>query len=994
MPPPDLNELTLAEEPAVRLLAALGYGVADSAAVAGERTGLADPLLTRRVEAALRRLNPWLSAANVRRAVRRLRDVQGPGLIEANAAAHVAIVHGIALDQDLGRGTQGQTVRYVDFDDASRNELLAVRQFRVKTAQREVVCDLVVFVNGLPWVVIECKSPTVRNALDEARGQVCRYQELGEDQAGRGMPVLFPCVQLVVAACGQAARFGTVGTPPESWSEWKTAYPQSLDELQRLLGHIPTPQDVLLAGMLRPETLLDIVRGFTVFEAVHGRLVRKVCRYPQFVAVREALARIRSARRPERRGGVIWHTQGSGKSLTMLFLAMALRRLREAGNPALAIVTDRLDLHEQITATFTHCGFPNPEPATSVQHLRELLRRGQGQTVTTTIQKFQEATEGLYPVLNESPDVFVLVDEAHRTQYRSLAANLRRALPNACFIGFTGTPIDRKDRSTFRTFGPYIHAYTIEQSVADGATVPIHYELRNSQDRVEGDDLDAVFERVFAERTEAERAAIKQRYATREAIAGAPQRIERISRDLLGHYRAAIQPNGFKAQVVACSRHAAATYRDILGGLAEGEVELVVSFAPNDGEHIARWAMGQAEQRRAIGRFKDPSDPLRILVVCDMLLTGFDAPVEQVLYLDAPLKDHNLLQAIARVNRPAPGKTHGLVVDYWGVAADLPRALADFAPEEVGPALRPVTDELPRLESRHRTAMRFFAGIPRSDLDRCVAVLEPEDTRAEFEFAFRRFSQSLDMLLPDPAALPYLDDLRWLGKVRNAARLRFRDARLDLPGCQAKVRHLIEEHIRSEGVESLLPPVSILAPEFEERLAAIASTEARASEMEHALRYEIQVHFGENPAFYGSLRERLETLIRERDRSNLDAAEQLAALTRLREHLRQPAKQGLEVGLDATGVAVYDAIGRETDEPLAAADGEATYRVDSGRRDLANAILEELRALTVVDWVHKEDVQRRMRQATKRHLRRAGIAAAGLEAMTDRVMELARTRLA
>ena len=407
--------------------------------------------------------------------------------------------------------------------------------------------------------------------------------------------------------------------------------------------------------------------------------------------------------------------------------------------------------------------------------LRSIARAGH-ERIAHRLRAGAAARRGaVHPTLSEAANIFVMVDEAHRTQYRSLAANMRQALPNACFLGFTGTPIDKKDRSTLRTFGPYIDTYTIEQAVRDKATVPIFYESRLPELQIVGQTLDQVFDRVFAVRTEDERALIRQRFATEQAVAGAPRRIEAVCLDLIDHFTRFIAPNRFKAQVVAASRHTAVTFKETLDRLNGPESALIMSAGHNDEARLARWRLRKDEQDQAIERFKNRGDRLSVLVVCDMLLTGFDAPVEQVLYLDAPLKEHTLLQAIARVNRPlGEEKTYGLVVDYWGVSAKLQDALAVFSTTDVQGALTPNVDELPRLESRHAAAMKFFGTVAdTNDLDACVRVLEPEDVRAGFDLAFRRFGQSMDMLLPDPRALAYHADLRWLGKIRGTARARY-----------------------------------------------------------------------------------------------------------------------------------------------------------------------------------------------------------------------------
>ncbi len=584
-----------------------------------------------------------------------------------------------------------------------------------------------------------------------------------------------------------------------------------------------------------------------------------------------------------------------------------------------------------------------------------------------------------------------MVDEAHRTQYKSLAANMRQALPNACFLGFTGTPIDKKDRSTLRTFGPYIDTYTIEQAVRDKATVPIFYESRLPELQIIGQTLDQVFDRVFADRSDDERAAIRQRFATEQAVAGAPRRIEAVCLDLIDHFTRFIAPNRFKAQVVAASRHTAVTFKETLDRLNGPESALIMSAGHNDEARLARWRLRKDEQDQAIERFKDRGDRLSVLVVCDMLLTGFDAPVEQVLYLDAPLKEHTLLQAIARVNRPlGEEKTYGLVVDYWGVSAKLQDALAVFSTTDVQGALTPNVDELPRLESRHAAAMKFFATVADTNhLDACVRVLEPEDVRAGFDLAFRRFGQSMDMLLPDPRALAYHADLRWLGKIRGTARARYRDDRLDLSGCGEKVRALIADAVAADGIQILVKEVQLFSPEFDEKVDALGTDDAKASEMEHAIRHEISVHAEENPAFYQSLRQRLEEIIAQRRQERLDAARQLELLSSLRDELKGEQAQAENLGLDARGFAIYGLL--EQHRPMTTREDSPTY--DGANRDLASLLDEAVAPFTdLVDWWQKDDVQRQMRSRIKRQLRASGIGGDAVESLAADIVDLAKVR--
>ena len=998
--PTGWDELHLAENPVLELLQSIGYTYVPPEDFESERASFKEVILIGRLAAALERLNPWLSESNVAKAVKAVTQVSAASLAEANEALYTSLTYGIALEQDRGDGRKSHTVRFFDFEKPSRNEWIVTRQYKVLGSKKHIIPDIVVFGNGLPLAVIECKSPTIGDTWKaDAVKQLRRYQEAGSGWKNQGAPQLFETTQILIATCGERAVYGTVGTPERFFLAWKEPYPLTVKQLGSKLGRSPTPQDIALFGLLEPRSLLDVTRNFVVFDSDGGRKVRKLTRYKQFIAVNEAMRRIRRARRPSARGGIVWHTQGSGKSLTMLWLALKLRRDEAQQQPTVVIVTDRTKLDRQIAGVFETCGFPNPERADSVRALRRILAHPIGKTVVTTIQKFQEITGAgggarrgaVHPALSEASNIFVMVDEAHRTQYRSLAANMRQALPNACFLGFTGTPIDKKDRSTLRTFGPYIDTYTIEQAVQDGATVPIFYESRLPELQIIGQSIDQVFDRVFADRSEDERAAIKQRFATEQVIAAAPRRIEAICLDLIEHFTCFIAPNGFKAQVVATSRHAAVTFKETLERLNAPESALIMSAGHNDEERLARRYLRKDEQDRLIERFKDRKDSLAILVVCDMLLTGFDAPAEQVMYLDAPLKEHTLLQAIARVNRPqGDEKTYGLVVDYWGVSAKLKEALAIFSSSEVRGALTPSVDELPRLQSRHAATMRFFQEVgDRDDLNACVQVLEPEDVRAAFDLAFRRFGQSMDMLLPDRRALAYHGDLRWLGKIRGVARTRYRDERLDLSGCGEKVRKLIADAVTADGIQILVAKVPLFSPEFEEKVKALETDNAKASEMEHAIRHEINVRMEENPAFYQSLRERLEAIIAERRQQRLDAAEQLSLLATLREELRGEQTRAQDIGLDARGFAIYGLLERQ--RPMAMREDAATYSVDN--RDLASLIDESVAPFTeLVDWWQKDDLQRQMRSRIKRQLRASGVADGTVESLATDIVDLAKVR--
>jgi len=965
----DWNEKSLVEDRIIAQLQKLGYTYIHGSYLEGERQTLRDVVLQERLSDAIKRINPWISDDNLRRVVRDITHIEAASLMEANEAIHENIVHYMSIEQDLGRGKKNQTVRLIDFDNIDNNEFLVVNQFKVSGLTDNIIPDVVLFVNGLPVVVIECKSPFVTSPIAQAVKQLERYQAEAER--------LFYYNQILIATCGQQAKYATVGAKLRHYGEWKDPYPMTLSDL----GSEVNPQDILVAGMLTKRNLLDLIQNFIVFEAEGGRTIKKLARYQQFRAVNKAMERIVRAESLADRGGVVWHTQGSGKSLTMLYLAVKLRRQPELQNPTIVVVTDRKDLDAQITSTFRRCGFPNPQHAESVKELRELLRNGRGRTIMTTIQKFQEAEAEEDKVLSTDPSIFVLVDESHRTQYKDLAANMRTALPNACYLGFTGTPIDKKDKSTRRTFGPYIDTYTIQQAVEDGATVPILYESRMPDLQVEGHSLDALFDRMFANYDEEDRERIKKRYATVEAITGAPQRIEAICLDIIDHYEKHIAPNGFKAQIVAINRETAILYKETLDKLNAPESVVIISANNNDDEHMKQYHLSEQQQKRYIERFRDPDDPLKFIIVCDMLLTGFDAPIEQVMYLDKPLKEHNLLQAIARVNRTYEGKHYGLIVDYFGVSAFLKQALDIFHEKDVKDVMVPVESELPRLQSRHRAVMRFFDHVDKNNLDACIKALEPEDVRVEFDQAFKRFAESMDLVMPSPLANPYREDLKFLGKVRLAAKRRFRDEELDISDCGAKVRQLIEEHVRATAIEVLHEPIDILSSRFSEYVESMTSDEAKASEMEHAIRHEIRVKFDENPVHYTSLREKLEQLISAWKEKRIETAQLVLQLQELiRKDIQEYDAAQQFGGMVREQRPFYDLMRSELPD-----------FGDEQLKDLTEILVEQVSTLqTIRDWTTKEDVQREMRARIKRQLRAANCPREKLDYIAQQIMNLAK----
>ena len=742
--------------------------------------------------------------------------------------------------------------------------------------------------------------------------------------------------------------------------------------------------------------------------------MKKLPRYQQYRAARSALGRILSGRRPEDRGGVVWHTQGSGKSLTMLWLATKLRREPRLGNPVIVVVTDRRQLDRQITDTFERCGFQGPEQASSGGDLRRLLTSGSGRTVMTTIQKFEEALNapagGDLDVLDPSEDVVVMVDEAHRTQYGALGGRMSKALPNAVLVGFTGTPIDKGfERSTMRRFGSLIDAYTIPQSVADGATTPIFYEARLPDLAIEGPaTLDRLFEAMFGDEPPDIQRQIRRRYANKETVAGAARRIEMIALDIADHFKNRVRPNGFKAQVVASSRVAALRYSEHLNSFGVRAYPIITA-APGDGAEFE--AARELDQGQVIGAFVDPEGEAEVLVVVDMLLTGFDAPVEQALYLDRPLREHGLLQAIARVNRRfsherdgvTTDKTHGLVVDYYGVSRDLREALSTFEWSDVQHSMREMEeDPAAAIEEATAQAESYFGGKDPRDTWACASVFAPRaetdggfesDLFERFDADYRRLSHLMDRFLPDPRALDYTERLARLTEIRAYVRAQIlrEDADVDWTGIGAKVKRLVDERISAEARE-MMRPVSILDRDFEQKIAALPHDEARASVMEGAIRAHLGDRRADNPAYFEMLSAQLSRIIEDLRSRLIDSAEACRRMEVLRQRVGGEAEAAAERGVSPLAFAICGLL----DEAGVACEGGTLRRarLDEGTKRIAGKVERVVeRHSGVIDWPSNSEVWREMRRDIKRALRPTGdYTKDQLDEMAEKIVELASRR--
>ncbi|MBC2744941.1 MAG: type I restriction endonuclease subunit R [Desulfosarcina sp.] len=797
----------------------------------------------------LKVINDWLEDDQVEEVVKQLTaSFPGSGLIENNRHVLNLLLENTSISENRKTGEKSPTVCFIDFDHRENNRFIAVCQFKVRIlgTEHHIIPDSVLFLNGLPVVVIECKSPKVKEPMVEAIDQMLRYSEQ-RGARGEGSAPLFYYNQFVVATCRQQAKFGTITTHSERlFFRWADPYPRTVEDLDHGAG-APNDQQRLVAGMLDRDNLLDLIRTFTLFSTNDkGETTKITGRYQQFRAVKLGVKRLLEGSNPRERSGIIWHTQGSGKSLTMMFMVREMYRHSSLSKWKVVFVTDRTQLEQQLSETSQSIGF-TVKVADSIRTLKELLRSDSSDLVMAMIHKFREMDlTQTFPELNPSPHILVMTDEAHRSQYAMLGANLDKGIPNAARIGYTGTPIDK----TERVFGDYIDKYTMRQSIDDGVTLEIVYEGRTHNAEVtDQSGMDTAFADVFSEYNLQERLEILG-YGSREAYLEAKSTIQAKAGDMVKHYLTHVFPNGHKAQVVAVSREAAVRYKiyidtALTDAIAELEkdnpnriglerlkklqTDVIISGGHNDLPHLKAYA-DKSKHEASIKSFKLPFEGedegvtgnIGIVIVRDMLLTGFDAPVEQVMYLDKVIVAHNLLQAIARVNRVGgEGKDKGFVVDYVGIGHHLKKALEisdEREQKDVLDALSFPEKELNELKAAHGKIMAFFEKHGLTDLNDHVNVM---------------------------------------------AAKHFRDARLSMKGIPPKLRGITDAYLESKGINLKVAPISILDQDFESQVGKRKRTKTKAAEVEHAIRHHLDVDLDDDPDLQASFAEVLQKILEE-----------------------------------------------------------------------------------------------------------------------------------
>lgn len=904
-------EKNISQQPAIDLLTAMGYTYISPADCDKQRGSRYHVLLRDILRGQLRRLNRYVyagaenefSAANIERAMEDLDEPLTDGLVRTSEKIYDALLLGKSYPETVGDGKMlSFNLRYIDWDNPQNNVFHVTEEFAVDSQDRQHNArpDIVLFINGIPFAVIECKAPHI--PVEEAVGQMIRNQQAAY------IPHLFKFAQLVVTTNKNAVKYATAGTPKKFWSVWKEQDDEWLQTRLKALvpDRMPTEQDRNIVSLFSPERVYELIRYFILFDAN----VKKVCRYQQFFAVREIMKTIaENDEHGNRQSGVIWHTQGSGKSLTMVMLAKYILMELKDCHPRVVIVTDRKELDAQIAATFAHTRL-TPARATSGRHLVELVNSARADVITSIINKFN--TVERQEVKNPSRDIFVLVDESHRSNYGLMATRMRSVFPNACYIGFTGTPLMKSEKNTMARFGRLIHKYTIRDGVEDGAIVPLIYEGRFVEQKVDEENIDLWFKQTTRRLTEAQREDLRRKWSSIRRLTSTDARIKRIALDISEHFIEGYKDTGFKAMLATNYKRDAIRYlecfeqfgdlncavvisppdmREGVDDVDEGADDLVVSFW---NKMMQQYGDADRYEEAIKNRFCDGE--IDILIVCSKLLTGFDAPLCQVLYIDKELKEHGLLQAIARTNRLHEGKDYGLIVDYRGLIEKLDTAmdmysgagLENFDGGDLKGVVVDVMSAIGNLRSAYTQLVELFAPVGSiSDAEAVEVFLADDKMRQDFYTLLCAFGRALHLVLNAEQAYnalskeerqKYQDTFIFFSKVRRSVKLQYCDA-IDNAEYEPLMQNLLDTHLSVAGLKKITSPIDILnKDDFEKELEELGSLRSKADAIASRMTRSISEKRDENPAYYDSFSKRIRDALALYKEKVISEAEYLAKM--------------------------------------------------------------------------------------------------------------------
>jgi type I restriction enzyme R subunit len=1005
------------EEAALFWFGALGYSVLFGPIIApgeaaGERQTFLDVVLEGRLRTALARLNPRLPAEALDDAARKVLNPGFASLLENNWAFHRMLVKGVDVEYQRGDGTiAGAQAALIDFENADANDFVVANQFAVVDGQHTRRPDLVAFVNGLPLVVIELKNAANENAtIWSAFNQLQTYKQQ--------IPRLFAYNEALVISDGLQARVGSLTADREWFMPWRTV------EGEEVAPTIVPQLQVLIEGAFEKRRFLDLIRHFIVFEDFGGGVVqKKMAGYHQFHSVRKAVDATVEASgvRGDRRCGVVWHTQGSGKSLTMAFYAGRTILTPAMSNPTLVVLTDRNDLDDQLFGTFARCKEllrQDPVQAETRAQLRELLQVASGGVVFTTVQKFFPEEKGdRYPLLSPRSNIVVIADEAHRSQYDFIdgfARHMRDALPNASFIGFSGTPIELTDKNTRAVFGDYISIYDIQQAVEDGATVPIYYESRLAKlelNEEEKPKVDPAFEEVTEGEEVERKEKLKSKWAQLEAVVGAEKRLKLIAADLVRHFEDRLEALDGKAMVVCMSRRICVDLYEQIVALRpswhnedddKGVLKVVMTGSASDKTDWQQHIRNKFRREALAKRFKKPTDPLRVVIVRDMWLTGFDAPCLHTMYLDKPMRGHGFMQAIARVNRVFKDKPGGLVVDYLGLADELRDALSTYT--QSGGTGRTAIDQAEAVAvmlEKYEVCCGLFhpfnwslwvAGNAVQRLSLLAPaqehILAQEDGKRRLLTSVTQLSQAFALAVPHLEALRIRDDVAFFQAVRGALAKPGPDQQKTDEELDQAIRQIVSRAIASDQVVDIFtaaglkkPDISILSDEFLAEVRNLPQKNLAIELLRKLLNNEIKTRSRKNVVQFRSFAEMLERAIRAYQNRAVETAQVIEELIRLAKEMREAAARGEQLGLTDDEVAFYDAL--EVNDSAVKVLGEQALKA------IARELVESVRRNVSIDWTVRQSVRAKMRVLVRRILRKYGYPPDKQERATMTVLEQA-----
>jgi type I restriction enzyme R subunit len=1027
------------EEAALVWLAESGWTVVNGWTIApgepsAERRDYGHVALEDRLREALARLNPTTTREALEDAFRKLTRPEGPTLEARNRSIHRLLVDGATVEYRAADGSiRGAQVRVIDFDDVDQNDWLAVNQFTVSENKHTRRPDIVLFLNGLPVGVLELKNAADENATIWSAFQQCQTYKAE-------LPTLFAYNAVLVASDGVEARIGTLTAGREWFKPWRTISGETVAG-----PHLPELQ-VLIAGVFDRRRLLDVIVYFLVFEDDgSGPLVKKMAGYHQFHAVNVAVAetlraaqqhassvaaesRARNAAEPrhggqpgDRRIGVIWHTQGSGKSLTMAFYAGRIIRERAMENPTVVVLTDRNDLDDQLFGTFSRCQDLLRQPPVQAENradLRAKLAVDAGGIVFTTIQKFLPEEKGdRHPGLSDRRNIVVIADEAHRSQYDFIdgfARHMRDALPHASFIGFTGTPVELTDKNTRAVFGDYISVYDIQRAVEDQATVPIYYESRLAKlalSEIERPQIDPRFEEITEGEEVGRKEKLKSKWAQLEAIVGSEKRVSLVARDVVEHFERRLEAMIGKAMVVCMSRRICVDlYREIVALRPHwhddederGAIKIVMTGSASDPLDWQRHIRNKPRREALAKRFRDPNDPLRIVLVRDMWLTGFDAPSLHTMYVDKPMRGHGLMQAIARVNRVFRDKPGGLVADYLGLAHELKEALATYTESGgMGTTAIDQREAVALMLAKYEVCCGLFHGFswaiwttgsPADRLGLLPAaqehVLAQHDGKDRLLTAVNELSQAFALAVPDDEALRIRDDVAFFQAVRAILAKRAPSEAKTQEELDLAVRQIVSRAVAPEGVVDIFaaaglakPNLSILSDEFLAEVRAMPQRNLAVDLLQKLLHGEIKTRSKRNVVQGRSFAVLLEQALRKYQNRAIEASQVIEEMIALAKDMKAAGERGESLGLSDDELAFYDAL--ETNDSAVKVLGDETLRT------IARELLTAVRRNVTIDWTIRENVRAQLRVLVKRILRKHGYPPDKQEKATHTVLEQA-----